>query len=323
MRRIGTQGFQEKLSHFKNGEYELIGEYVNNFTPIKILHKKCGNIFTVSIPYNVFKFRECPICSNKWKRDNETFSKELNDLYNNEFSLVGEYKSTNSRVLIKHNKCGHIFSVFPREAKGRGVHCPICYGYRKGETSKTFQERLDRKYNGQYELLSEYKKAREKVLILCKSCGTKFYTLPDNIINKGSHGCPYCNLSRGEKRIEIFFQKNNIKYKNQYLLDSCKNIRALRFDFAIFDNNEKLLFLLEYDGKQHFIPVRFNSIMTNEQCEENLEKVKYNDSIKNDYCEKNKISLYRIKYTQYNKIEEILKNILSTIPCYANVNWRV
>jgi len=62
--------------------------------------------------------------------------------------------------------------------------------------------------------------------------------------------------------------------------------------------------LIEYDGKQHFLPYyKFGG-------EKALKLTQEKDKIKNEYC-KNIIDLLRISYTQINDIEKILKEKLN------------
>ena len=58
------------------------------------------------------------------------------------------------------------------------------------------------------------------------------------------------------------------------------------FDIAIYNKNI-LLYLIEYDGIQHFERGHFH---------DSYERTHQNDLIKNQYCFKNKIPLIRIPY---------------------------
>jgi len=41
-----------------------------------------------------------------------------------------------------------------------------------------------------------------------------------------------------------------VSFKKQYVFDDLKGDKApLRFDFAIFDSQDELLFLIEFDGR--------------------------------------------------------------------------
>ncbi len=39
-------------------------------------------------------------------------------------------------------------------------------------------------------------------------------------------GCPGCNLSKGEYRVEKYLQSNSIEYIRQYKFDECKNKKS-------------------------------------------------------------------------------------------------
>lgn len=85
-----------------------------------------------------------------------------------------------------------------------------------------------------------------------------------------------------------------IEYETQKTFDNCRNKRKLLFDFYIKDAN----LLIEYDGEQHYFPVRggmkqFN--ITNK-----------NDYIKDLYCLNNNINLLRIPYYKKDDIPYIL-----------------
>ena len=69
-----------------------------------------------------------------------------------------------------------------------------------------------------------------------------------------SCGCRY-KTSYGEETIEKILNQNNINYKKEYSFKDLKGkseMFPLRFDFAIFDNENNLSYLIEYDGEQHF-----------------------------------------------------------------------
>ena len=56
--------FRKEVLDLYSGEYDLAedAEYINNSTPIKLIHKKCGNYF-YGIPYSVKAGHLCPYCN--------------------------------------------------------------------------------------------------------------------------------------------------------------------------------------------------------------------------------------------------------------------
>ena len=131
----------------------------------------------------------------------------------------------------------------------------------------------------------------------CGICGNLFTALPAKINNGHITSCGCRIQSSGEEHIKSLLEKLYINYETQYTFDDCKSVYVLRFDFAIINEN-KLLGLIEYDGKQHFEPIEFFG------GEDGFNKTKERDQIKNTYCKLHNIPLLRIPYTlSINEIE--------------------
>lgn len=146
----------------------------------------------------------------------------------------------------------------------------------------------------------------EKVFWKCRKCKHEWKASPNTRTNeKQQRGCPNCNFSHGEKAIEKFLIKDNIKYISQYRIKECRNKKPLPFDFAILDKNNKLLSLIEYNGQQHYIKKG--------KFVHSFDKRIENDNIKQNYCKENHIPLLIIKYTEFKNIEIILENWLKAL----------
>lgn len=113
-----------------------------------------------------------------------------------------------------------------------------------------------------------------------------------------------CLKSKGELKICQLLTKCNIKYEQQYSFNDLyyKSIDyPLKFDFAVFNNDNTLYCLIEFQGPQHFDVS--NKWYSTEQIER--------DNLKRQYCIKNNFKLIEINYTEYqNLTEEYLKEIL-------------
>ena len=99
--------------------------------------------------------------------------------------------------------------------------------------------------------------------------------------------------SKGEYKIAKILNENNIRFKQQYTFDDLlgKSGDKLRFDFGIIDEQNNLLYLIEYNGIQHYEKSRFSSELQS----------KY-DILKQEYCKEKNIPLIIIKYTQFNDL---------------------
>lgn len=104
--------------------------------------------------------------------------------------------------------------------------------------------------------------------------------------------------SRGEIKIEDILRANGVNFQEEYSFPDLysSNGRLLRFDFAIFDDDDQLMFLLEYQGIQHYIPKsKFGG-------KSGLKRQQYNDLLKREYCRKHNIILIAIPYTDESLI---------------------
>lgn len=100
--------------------------------------------------------------------------------------------------------------------------------------------------------------------------------------------------SRGEIKIYEILKMNDINFKEEYVIPglSSPNGRVLRFDFAVFDDDGNLDFLIEYQGKQHYQAVsKFGGAR-------GLYQQQFNDNQKRRFCAEHGITLIEIPYTE-------------------------
>ena len=59
------------------------------------------------------------------------------------------------------------------------------------------------------------------------------------------------NASRGEVKIREILEEAELNFKMEYIFPDLKSPsgRPLRFDFVIFDDDGKIDFMIEYQGK--------------------------------------------------------------------------
>ena len=104
--------------------------------------------------------------------------------------------------------------------------------------------------------------------------------------------------SRGEIMIEEILQESGLNFEEEYIFPglNSSNGRPLRFDFAIFDDDGNIDFLIEYQGSQHYIPSsKFGG-------KKGLYQQQFNDNKKRRYCALHNIKLIEIPYTEENLV---------------------
>lgn len=306
--------FLQEVREKHGDNFEILEQYTNSYTKIKILHKKCGLIFEAT-PSGFLSYIGCPECSIKQrdkrnlKKYSNRFKKYVEQNLTGEYIALSEYLGTQEPIRMKHLTCGNVYFTTPSSIM-LGHGCPECGHERTvASTRKThgeFLEEFHKIYGNEYEVVSEYKNSYTSVTILHKKCGETYKKVPKTLLDTGSL-CPYCktkSISNGEKRIEQYLISNNLKYEMQYSFPDCADERLLKFDFAVFDSANKLILLIEFDGLQHFKPIKYYGGI------ETYKSVIRRDSIKNDYCKNQNIELIRIPYNRFRDIETILNEKL-------------
>lgn len=105
--------------------------------------------------------------------------------------------------------------------------------------------------------------------------------------------------SKGEIKINDILEDSGVKYEREYIFPELKSTsgRPLRFDFAVFDDDENIDFLIEFQGEQHYTSVdHFGG-------QSHLRRQKYNDTEKRKFCYRKNIPLLIIPYWDYEKID--------------------
>ena len=104
--------------------------------------------------------------------------------------------------------------------------------------------------------------------------------------------------SNGEVKIHNILADSGVPFQEEYEFDDLKSSsgRALRFDFCVFDENNDILCLIEFNGRQHYQSVpKFGG-------KRGVSRQQYNDSLKRQYCLKHDYKLITIPWYEENKL---------------------
>ena len=191
-------------------------------------------------------------------------------------------------------KCGVIKNIRGENlTNGRSQSCGKCmsvYSIKHNLLNRTF---LKLTVIG-YDQKRSKQEGRAYWVAQCE-CGTIKSYRASQLLDGSAQSCG-CLRSSLEERVSKLLQKYNINYQKEFSFQDLQDKRPLLFDFALFNENNDLIALLECNGRQHYSPVSFFG------GEQQFKIQQQHDTLKIEYCKNNNIPLYIIKYN--DNVEE-------------------
>jgi transposase/5-methylcytosine-specific restriction endonuclease McrA len=183
---IKTRGGYRSHKEFVNivnnkydNEYTVLGKYKNNRIKVKIKHNSCGFIFKVRPEHFIKGIGGCPVCVPGVSRTTESFKKEVKLIHGNKYSVLGRYKNNKTKIKVKCNICGYVWSVLPDNFIYKESGCRKCYKKRiVGEGHPRWNPDLtEEDRNGERTRTKEYRNWIKKVFkrdnYTCQICGDR------------------------------------------------------------------------------------------------------------------------------------------------------
>lgn len=310
MRKKTHEEFIEEMG-VKNPNVKIIGRYNGALTNIECQCKDCGHVWEAK-PEKLVRGTGCPKCfierrKTKITRTHEEFVDIMSKI-NPQIQIIGTYVRNKVKIKCKCSICEHEWETLPSNLI-QGFGCPKCAATkRKEDFSKTHEEFIEemKVKNPKVKIIGKYINNRTKILCECITCGHVWSAEPGSLLKAKGTGCPKCNFSKGENKIDEFLCRYNICNIPQKKFDDLIGIHGgkLSYDFYIPSFN----LLIEYQGEQHYQPIKFGKSI--EYGKRRLKNQQMNDSIKREYAKKHNIELLEIPYWDYENIEQILESRL-------------
>jgi very-short-patch-repair endonuclease len=291
MRRLTNKEFVKRIKKIHGDKYTY--EHTKYVTTRKKVIITCPAHGKVEMRPNILlRGGICRKCSNK-KRSNsiDEFIRKSKLVHGDKYNYDKvNYVNGTTNVIITCYEHGD-FEIKPR-AHITGDRCKKCTIGVRSYNTKEFIRRAEKIHGKLYSYKDTVFKNRETpVIIECDKHGN--FEQKAGIHLSGS-GCPTCASSKGEIKLEQILNKHKIKYKKEYHLDD--KSKQYKFDFYL----QELNILIEYDGIQHFKPVKFFGGI------EKLMEQKRRDEFKNELAFLHNYKLIRIPYSKYSNLENYL-----------------
>lgn len=322
-----NEEFIAKCSLVHNNKYDYsLCRYDGIFSKIKIICPKHG-IFeqTANIHIHGGGCKKCAIENNsdKKRKSTDKFIEESNNVHNFKYDYSKtNYVNSQKKVCIICKEHGEFHQTPFKHLIGQG--CPKC-GLKKiwdkrGRSNKEEFIEKARKVHGErynYDKLEREFRSDRKQIIICPEHG-EFYQTPNKHLS--GQGCPICSKGKASKEFRLF---SVIKehYANEEIISNYINNDILSNNKSYDIYFPKYKIAIEYQGKQHFMPV---SIFGGY---ENFVKTVERDTKKFEESRKNGIKLLYFTYNScdikngyidkvYTKIDELFDTIDNLIVNY-------
>lgn len=293
---------------------------------IRVFHKYCGKYFDTRL--DRFKKGERPYISIKSPRKcccghyENSFAYhievelglDINDIWDFKLNKINPYyiwKNSREDIWIKcENKKEHpsSYQTTPYLYTSMKCRCPYC-SHKTGKVHlydsfgyKHFNK-ICMNWADDVNPFSINEGSNKKYKFYCDKCNRYFFKILNNITkeNRKNEWCPYCALSKGEKRIEDWLRYNNVNYIYEKTFENLTGINngLLSYDFYLPQYN----LLIEYQGEYHDGSVSY-------QTDEGFKQQQEHDKRKREYAKQHNINLLEIWYWDFDKIEKILEEVV-------------
>lgn len=315
-KQIGTTDDFIKHSKQVHGDLYEYGTTVfcGRHRPVKITCKIHGE-FTQSSANNHLNGAGCPVCGKERARSanrytGEEFVTKAKTIHGDKYVYnPTDYVGSYTPMPITCPTHG-VFKQLPKEHLRYG--CIKCghksSAERRQLSTEQFITNAKAVHGDHYDYSkSVYTTSLTPVIIICPTHG-EFKQKPNYHVNAKT-GCPSCIQSHNERTISTILTNNNIEFIQEYAVKLPGRRQPLRYDFYLPNHN----ILIEYDGEQHFRPVKFNGITAERALKIHL-NTKARDVLKTEYAAANALRLVRIPYTSALDIEAIIASFIRQTP---------
>ena len=297
-----TKEFIQKAIKIHGNKYDYSKVlYERSWKRVIIICSKHGEF--LQIPNNHLRGYDCLKCSKNNIPTNIEFIEKARRIHKNKYNYSKtKYINHRTRIIITCPIHGDFLQSPNSHLSSSG--CPKCAKNQVLSTEEFIQKAI-KVHKSRYDYSKvKYINNHTYIIITCPIHGD-FLQCPGNHLSGQS--CPFCFKKKEhkiKKLLEKYFNKKNIKCQYK-IWDRYKDYDHKRYcDFWLEKDGRKIM--IEYDGHQHYMPVRFGG-MSLEQAERNFIRQQKIDKRDIEFCEENNIILHRIKYDE--DLEKSIKKL--------------
>lgn len=227
--------------------------------------------------------------------------------------------ASNKKLWWKCSKCHHSWKACVR-TQTRGNHnCPYCSNNKvypgQNDLQTKFPYIVKTYWDFDKNTIQPNKVAPfsgKHAWWKCPICKHSWNAIISNVTCNNSR-CAYCYQSNGEQIVFNTLMRLHVNFKAQVKLPGLKDKSSLRCDFVIYNKNNKPVYIIEYNGIQHYQPVdAFSDGISPEHA---MKVTQYHDSLKMKYALKHMLGFMAITYkSNYHldtagQVENLVRNL--------------
>ena len=202
--RRTPESYREEVEKITNGEYSVLGDFVRMHTKILHAHNKCNHSWEIRPNDFIDRGSRCPKCYGRKIRSPESYRKEVSAITDGEYSVLGQYLNSTSKITHRHNGCGHEWEVSPNVFVNIGSRCPLCFGKSESMSRELFPRKVFELVGDEYTFLENYKGSHTKITVRHnRSCGNIYEVSPSSFIHGGARCSCHARKTDAEFREEV------------------------------------------------------------------------------------------------------------------------
>lgn len=313
---VSSGDFKERYSvqrlKILNPNIEILDDYTHSTDKVRCLCKIHNIIHTKTIN-SIISGNGCLKCGEEKVANSILLTDEEVEnrvhVLNNHISLLeyNGYADSNSKWFC--NKHGVVFYKTLSTLCNCKSGCDLCYSenivdrlsINIDDANKIIQEKFPSLLilnDGTYTSFSNYAN------FYCSEHNYYFRSRPVYVKNR-IRCCQKSAITCKAEKMCSFLESLGLVIEREKIFEDCRDVHVLPFDCYIPQYN----LIIEYDGEQHYKPVKFDNKESEQESLEKLEYTQRHDRIKNNYCKVNQIDIIRVPYYVNNMELFLLENL--------------
>jgi len=251
--------FLKEVYNEVGDEYTFLEKYINNNTPILCIHNICKHQWKIRPKNFLVQHHRCPECNGSKLKTNDQFIEAVKDLVGDEYTFLEPYISTNTKLLVIHNKCKNKYYVTPNKFLNEKNRCIKC-SMKESRSEKSVLKFIKKIYKGKIinndrKIINPYELdiCLPKLKIAIEYCGLYWHSELYKSVNYHLNKLNLCK-EKGIRLIQIFEdewlnKKSIVKSKIKHILGLNRDlpkIYARKCYIKEIDSFKKNKFLNKY-----------------------------------------------------------------------------